>query len=430
MNSVNSVLSSSIITANFDAGKAGKLVLDANQIEIVAGGNITSSVIGNGRGGDITVNATESITIKGFDENTFSPSLISSISFKQGNAGDLTINTARLKIQDSGRIDSTTFADGNAGNLQLNASESVEVTGASLNPFIPSSISSAAIINPVPIIREALALPDLPSGDSGSLTITTPQLKVADAAQITVQNDGLGSAGNLDIFADSIILEPGGNVRASTRSGNGGNINLNMADLLIQGDRSIISAEAKGTGNGGNITIDAAAIVIRQKSSIDASAFIGNGGNINIITQGLFISPDSRIGASSEFGLDGDIEIETLTGDRAIELEALPIKPIDTAEEITAGCNLKSDFAIAGKGGLLDNPTEYLRSETIWRDLRSLKINNSPINSQSQLLSASTLVREAQNWKINSQGKVELVGNQKREQLLSNYFQCMVKTTK
>lgn len=147
-------------------------------------------------------------------------------------------------------------------------------------------------------------------------------------------------------------------------------------------------------------------------------------GVFNIDTRGFLISADSLVNASSEFGLDGNIEINTIESDRIIEIDSLPQNLTNAAEQITVGCSLKNGFTFAGKGGLPENPTQYLRNETIWQDWRLPKIDNFKTGERTQLLPASALVREAQSWKINPQGNVELVANSQRGQLLSNSFEC------
>jgi filamentous hemagglutinin family protein len=420
---------SGIATFNFERGNAGNISLNTDRLELFTGGIVTSTVLyGTGSGGNIFVNVPESIVIEGIDFNTFVASAISSLTIGQGDAGDLSVNTTRLTLTDGGRIDSITLAQGNAGNLTLNALDSVEVTGTVPNSINPSLITSAASIVD-PILQKTFNVPLQPSGNAGSLTIKTPQLKVTDGAQVTVRNDGLGDAGTLKIDVDEILLQAGGGITASTKSGNGGDIDLNVKNLSILRDRASISAEAKEAGNGGNINLNADAILLIDRSSIVANASEGMGGNINLTTQGLFVSPDSKISASSEFGLDGTVEVETINGDRSIELEQLPEKPIQATEQITSGCTKgNNQFALTGKGGLPQNPGQYLRSETVWQDLRlpldrttNFTTNDLPFERNS---SQSNIV-EAQAWKINQQGKVELVAVNSYLGFHSNPYQCL-----
>ena len=55
----------------------------------------------------------------------------------------------------------------------------------------------------------------------------------------------------------------------------------------------------------------------------------------------------------------------------------MPNNFIDSNQEIIASCNVGDNkFAIAGFGGLPENPGQYLRSQTVWQDLR-ISNNNS-----------------------------------------------------
>lgn len=398
------IVPSIIAAVNFSAGDVGNITIDANKIEILAGGSISSTVLGSGRGGDLLINATESIKVKGIDLDTFLPSNLSSVNFNQGQAGNVTINTANLLVEDSGRVESSTFSNGNAGSLTVNASQSVTVTGQNSNSINPSSITSASTIVD-PQLRYTFWLPEKPRGDAGNLTINTPQLMVKDNAQVSVKNDGFGNAGSLKVNANSIWINRGGNITASTESGDGGNIDLKIKDLTILRDRAIISAESKQIGNGGNINLNTNAVVIFQDSAIIANAINGMGGNIKIATQGLFLSPDSKITASSRFGIDGNITLDILTSDRPIELKQLPDNLVDKSDLIVVGCtdNAQNSLAVTGNGGIPDNPYKTQSLDTTWYDLRSVTeaITIKP--------SAPKTINEASATIINTQGELELV---------------------
>ncbi|MGH2412417.1 MAG: hypothetical protein ACRDEA_01710 [Microcystaceae cyanobacterium] len=99
------------------------------------------------------------------------------------------------------------------------------------------------------------------TGNSGDVTINTGRLSVTNGARVSVTNDGSGNAGRLRIKADSIVLDNQGGITASTVSGEGGNIELRVGDILLLRHNSLISSQAGGTGNGGNIDIDADWIV-------------------------------------------------------------------------------------------------------------------------------------------------------------------------
>jgi large exoprotein involved in heme utilization and adhesion len=154
-----------------------------------------------------------------------------------------------------------------------------------------------------------------------------------------------------------------------------------------------------------------------EKSRINANAFKGAGGNIRITTRGLFRSPDSSITASSTLGVNGVVEINRLGVDPAQSLAKLPENFSDPSDRINTDCaaNTGSSFVVTGRGGLPEDPTQSLRGQIIWRDLRPLAGKAGELQSRTRANSANTNFRqpivEAQGWLINAKGQVELVAN-------------------
>ena len=177
---------------------------------------------------------TGSLTVK--DGGFISSSALS----LNGNSGSITINTGKLVLADGGYISSSTFGNGSGQTIAIDATESVDIRGSYLAPSLLdsprqltySTIRAAAIVLP-PNSRQALGLPDRPTGNSGRIIINTPRLNVTDGAEVSVRNEGLGNAGNLEIHANSILLDREGKITANTFSGAGGNITLQVRDALI-----------------------------------------------------------------------------------------------------------------------------------------------------------------------------------------------------
>lgn len=403
---IDSRAASAIYSTTFSDGRAGDIAIATQQYQAINGGVILSSSRGRGAGGNVTINATESIRLTGVAA-LFQPSLISAGTFDQGNAGEVTLNTKRLIVQNGGRVDSSTVAQGSAGSVRVNAIESVEVSGTVPNSRNPSLIiSSANILDPV--LRQAFLVPSTLSGESGDVTIQTGQLTVRNGAQVTVKNEGSGNAGTLRIDARSLDLEQGGQLAASTQGGQGGNIVLQSNQMkLLRG--SSITATAGGQGDGGNVTINADVLAILRNSSIIANADRGSGGSITIRAQGVFSSPDSLISATSAVDpqLNGTIQIDapqTTVGDVApSSVGLLTIPPVrSTCPDINDTGT--SRFTISGNGGLPSTPSEPLELDQGWQGSR-LRLSTSKLSMQTQ---PSDIV-EAQGWERLPDGTVRLV---------------------
>ena len=143
----------------------------------------------------------------------------------------------------------------------------------------------------------------------------TQNLTIEEGATINVGNfasrgmnatPGTGFPGNINIEAQSIVLNNQGSITADTiagsqsninvssnrinlqnnsqisATGNQGNISITNHDNLILQENSVISTNAQGTGQGGNIDIVTGSLAVESNSQITSDADAASGGNINI----------------------------------------------------------------------------------------------------------------------------------------------------
>lgn len=322
-----------------------------------------------------------------------------------GDAGDILLNTSSLVVGDGSRLSTFTRGQGRGGTLTVNASDSVTLAGED------SGLSSATSA----------------AGNAGDVKIVTKNLLVQNNAQASVSSEGTGNAGNLDITADSVRLENQGKLTANSRSVEGGNIRIQDLNLLLLRGNSEIGTDATaGAGNGGNINIDTDLLIGLENSDITATAIAGRGGNIQINTQGIIgIEPrkqrnpaTSDITASSERGIDGVVEINRPNVDPNADLVILPAEVVDISGLVAQGCPAgggkmaASQFVITGRGGLPPNPAEATRTDTVLADLGKpiTREENraSAANSINAMHSQPTFLVEVNSWVIGSKGEVVL----------------------
>jgi filamentous hemagglutinin family protein len=400
-------------TINFNgSGDAGDLIITTPRLLIRDGAGATTSTLGTGLGGNLSVNASESVTLIGRGG-------LATATFGNKKAGNLTVNTPRLNLQDGAAISADTLGAGDAGNLHIGTqnltvqngsrigagtlrnstglggtvrinANSIEITGTSANNTVPSGVFAST----------------LGTGNAGDLNIETESLKVSNGAQVTVSGEGVGAAGNLNITADAVRLDNRGSLRAETQAGDRGNITLQTSALQMRRN-SNITTNAFGTANGGNININSDTLAALENSDIRANAIRGQGGNIQINTQAIYRSLNSDIDASSQLGIDGIVEIQTPDIDPTQGLVNIP--GIDESPNIVTGCQPAgreaSSFTYTGTGGLPPNPTEPFTSEAIWRDSRSASVAT---NNQQQ---TPDKIVEAQGWIRGANGEIILVAN-------------------
>ena len=329
--SVDGILTSQISTDS-DGGAAGNVTIVAEKLRVWGGGLISTNARGQGRGGDIIINATESVELVGPDTLDLSrlqfPSFIRTGTVGAGAAGNLTVTTNRLSVRNGAGISTSAlspFSTGRGGNLTINASDRVEIGGS-----IPTLSESQSAI-----------LTDTSGGaDAGNLKITTRHLVIRDGGIISTgtqnlgrhEGDLLGRGGDLDINASESIevsgATPGGEFRSTLRTGTitagtAGNLRINTKRLSVQ-DRGQVIAATFGSGNAGNLEVNASELVeIVGDNSINSlststlateSLGTGNAGNMYIQTGKLVLQDRAVISSRAlrNLGQGGDLQITAL----------------------------------------------------------------------------------------------------------------------
>lgn len=431
------------------AGKAGDLIINTRQLIVRDGSKISASTIDRPGGGSIIVNASELVELIGTSPTEERSSGISVQTRGIGEAGNLTINTRRLIVRDGAELSASTFGDGTGGNIIINAIDTVIAIGISENG---NQFSRIFAETGVPLDTNDAGRV-IGTGNGGNLTITTGRLIVQDGAKVSVSSlsdrANPGDAGELSVKAANIELNSG-EITATTTSGNGGNIRLDVANLLLLRRNGQISTSA-GTnrqgGDGGNVNINADLIVAmpKENSDITANAFSGRGGRVNIITQGLFglqlrslEDIQATLGTTdlSEFDssqlssndisaisqtspqLSGEVLVVLQGIDPAQGLVELPAEVVDVTGLIDQNfCTASqgSEFTITGRGGLPTPPYEALNARATWEDWRIEEQNNTRNNrvelnsNPREMTSNSPEIKEAQGWYKNANGNIVLI---------------------
>ena len=375
-------------TAGGINGQAGDITIETKRLRISQGAGISlssGSVIGNqplnttgGPGGNLTLRATESVTIEGTSgvlaNGSRGPSFISADANAANRGGNMNISTPVLTLRDGGVITTASLGKGDAGSITINAGR-VEVIGnggqGEFNSQIQTSVGIASrVINP-----NATA-------NGGSLNLNVGQLILSNGGTLNLQALGTGQAGNINVVADAIALDNKASIDGRTASGLGANINLQASEILLRrGSR--ISTDA-GNANGGNITINTNTLVAvpKENSDITANAQQGSGGRIRITAQGIFgtqfrdrLTPESDITATSNLGpeFNGTVQIDIRGTDPSSGLAELPETLADSSNQIDQTCSSQSrnnSFVVTGRGGLPPTPREVLNSAQGWIDWR------------------------------------------------------------
>lgn len=350
-----SVISSEVTEKG--VGRAGNIDIAADSLAVTNGGLISGVTYGQGRAGDITIKASERISVSGTSPN----GQFSAITTETGNtstedAGNITLDTEQLSISDGAYILASTFGQGKAGNITIKADDRVSLSGISPNGQFSSAIASVTGTSG--------------QGSSGSISIDTVRLDLDNQAAVSVASFGSGEGGQIQVQAETLQLNDRSQISAETATTNGGDITLSVDDSLLLRRGSFISTTAgtqQAGGNGGNIRINAfngfLVAVPTEDSDISANAYSGTGGNVRINAQGIFgIQARSQptlasdITASSQLGVQGEIAINQPDVQPTQGLIELPEDLLDASNQIAQACprgtaaRRLGEFVVSGRG--------------------------------------------------------------------------------
>ena len=358
-------MTGSIISAgSAGLGKSGNVTIEAEQVILNHGGAIRSDTYGPGQGGQIKINAAESIVLEGQRIGNIAlpggliladyPSEISSDTYSTGQAGSINLTTDQLKLI-GGFIAGTSFGEAQAGNLTIHANQATLTKGAS---FSSSSIANGPGGNLDIVITDILSLYGkrtgsfsihlgedtfeyinnqtviavgaLGTGPGGQVSITVPTLVIDDSAVIAASTVNTGNAGDIAITVKDLYLTQGGQINNSSGGlvgtqliigpGAGGIIRVNATNRITasgsdeQGSQSGIISNTLGPGQGGDIFIDTHHLTLTNQGTVSANSFgLGDAGNLQIKANEIHLSQGGEITSAAAQAVGGNLMIYTST---------------------------------------------------------------------------------------------------------------------
>lgn len=401
----------------------GSIFVATGTLSLTDNSDLNASTFGIGNAGAVFVLANGAVSLSN-DSRILSgvgPNAV-------GSGGGILLQARSLSATNSSDLTTQSEGLGNAGFIYVETERDISLRGEGSGIFstVQPEEGSLNYFNP-----------DI---SAGGIVITARSLFLRDGAKVSVNNLGSGVAGNISVTAaQDIILRNGAGISAVTRSGDGGNIELNAGDfflLLGSSETSTTAGLEPAGGDGGNVTINTRFIIAAppKDNNITAQAYRGRGGNIqlNIVDSFDIEERDDNfpntndITASSRFGIDGEVANNTVNADPTQGFTNPPIAIIDPSNQITPRCvglrnptGEENQFIVTGRGGLRPNPTETLGGESLvtdWvrvdeEDETPTSEMNSPDSSQrvaAQSSSPKTPLVEAQGWAYDATGKVIL----------------------
>jgi len=374
-------------------GHAGDILIEANKIQFMDGSYITSITTGTGRGGEVILRASESVTLSGEDHDGDMTRIRLTTSYKEsdaGNAGTLLIEAPNIFITHGAYLTSRTTGKGDGGQITLLAKEAVILKG------IGSKGNGSDIFA---LTRD--------EGDGGTIFINTNLLLLVDDATFSADSYGeiknAGNAGDITIQANSILLTDS-RISTTTNNASGGNLTITTPNLLHLRNSKMTTSVRGGTGDGGNLTIFHPVFVIMDDGKIIAQAYKGNGGNIRITSEQFLASPNSVVSASSKLGIDGNVEIDSPDENVSEGMLTLSSSHLNASRKMKIPCEAmsyeeylnRSSFVVVPLAGSSPSPFDLqpsrLSTDSLEKTLKMATFAKGPANAAKPQESLALLI--------------------------------------
>ena len=262
----------------FEELRGPSLTLNVGNLSVINGGRVaaeSTDLFGIGApivSGTITITASDTVKVEG----TSAGGAFSAIESRtnSGVVGDIVINTSKLLLTQSGRINSEVEA-GQAGKILVTATDSIKITDGGKIRMNTSDLGGGLVDLFAPSIRLDQAIIQtltVGAGDAATVQLRGNDITIAGGQINSQSNEGLGRGGDVTLNATGTISISGqfdGNAidplpgpagiftTTAVQGAPGGNIMATAGQSMTMTNGASISASSTGSGNAGNISINA-----------------------------------------------------------------------------------------------------------------------------------------------------------------------------
>jgi len=199
------IFASSVVQGT-EAGDAGRIEIEAEQLLVLEGARVSTGTIGPGKAGMVNVKVSGSLTLAGegiADNFGLSKSAITSFSISTeenaGAAGNLFVQANQINIKEGGEI-STAAAIAGGGNVVINSPFLIHLKEGQLTTSVGAG-----------------------TGDGGNITVSAPQFIVMNQGEIKAQAYA-GDGGNITLVSQKFVQTPDSIISASSKLGRDGTV--------------------------------------------------------------------------------------------------------------------------------------------------------------------------------------------------------------
>jgi large exoprotein involved in heme utilization and adhesion len=230
-------------------GRGGPVTVNARDVELRDGGQISSNAYGVGDAGPVTVK-TDQLLITGSQRGIASSISSSGRRNSSGAGGTVNIQARNIQVRDQGVVETVGDGTGPGGHLSVTATETLRLDHASIRARTETA-------------------------NAGDLKLAVGRLfDLHDSTVTTSVAGGRGSGGNITIDPPLIVLD-NSRIQANAQQGAGGKITIRAGQLIRTPDSVIQASSAQSVS--GTITITApntdvsSSLTVLSETLFDAS---------------------------------------------------------------------------------------------------------------------------------------------------------------
>jgi large exoprotein involved in heme utilization and adhesion len=376
--------------------------------EVLANGSRNPSFIyadanAANRGGSINI-STPLLTLRG-------GGVISTSSLGKGDAGSITIDAGRVEI----------IGNGGQGEFNSQIQTSVGIASRIRNPNATAKGGSLNLNVGQLILRNGgtLNLQALGSARAGNINVKADSISLDNQSSIDGRTAS-GAGANINLEARDIQLRRGSRITSDASISDGGNINI-KSDILatLPKENSDITANARSAQGGGvNINVpNVFGFTAVSREQVRGTLGLTDAQFVALEASPTSLVPTSDIAAISQSSgpaLQGTVTFSASGVNPAQGLVELPQNVVNPAALIAANpCiqGAENEFTVTGRGGLPPSPNDLLGSQEEPLPWVEPAVGGSQ-QVEGPLPSPEirpTQIIPAQGWVIDDRGQVTLV---------------------
>ncbi|MEW6245597.1 MAG: filamentous hemagglutinin N-terminal domain-containing protein [Nitrospirota bacterium] len=339
---------SGIFTNTEGSGAGGSISLFANSVTVQNGGKVSAATSGSA-----TSATGGTITVEGSQVQLDTGAVVTAETSGPADAGNILIKADTFSMTGGATVTANSTGSGAAGTVTIEGTaspaQSIVIDGTGSGIFTTTSGTGAGgdmdLFADTVTLQNGGTLSATSTGTAatavgGTIGITaTESVSLTGGASIAASSSGPADAGNIAIDAGNSFFMQDSSVTTSATQASGGDISVQASSIFRMINSQMTASVQQGSNTfGGNITIDPQFVILQNQSQILATAVEGTGGNILIVTPVFLADQTSLVDASSQFGRSGTVTIQSPTSQLAGTLATLPQSVRQAAALNTVRC--------------------------------------------------------------------------------------------